>query len=112
MFIPVIGQPCSLFCKPKDPRSRFSAKLASKVIDGTPCRPGSIDICIDGRCQVSYNSRSSVVRKTQILPNVLYKETYNKGEQRRDVLRVVWASVDLSIFNIPQKKTKYRTGKV
>ena len=53
-----------------------------------------------------------MVRKTQILPNVLYKETYNKGEQRRDVLRVVWASVDLSIFNIPQKKTKYRTGKV
>ncbi|XP_078378045.1 A disintegrin and metalloproteinase with thrombospondin motifs 19-like [Oculina patagonica] len=52
-WVPVIsdGQPCSLFCKPKDPQYRFSAKLASKVIDGTPCRPGSIDICIDGRCQ-------------------------------------------------------------
>lgn len=52
--IPFSGQPCSLFCKPKDPQYRFSAKLASKVIDGTPCRPGSIDICIDGRCQVTY----------------------------------------------------------
>lgn len=52
-WVPVIsdGQPCSLFCKPKDPQYRFSAKLASKVIDGTSCSSGSIDICIDGRCQ-------------------------------------------------------------
>ena len=48
----VTGHPCSLFCKPKNPRYRFSAKLASKVIDGTPCRPGSVDICVNGRCQV------------------------------------------------------------
>ena len=52
-IFPSIGQPCSLFCKPKDPQYRFSAKLASKVIDGTSCSSGSIDICIDGRCQVS-----------------------------------------------------------
>ncbi|CAH3196092.1 unnamed protein product, partial [Porites evermanni] len=52
-WVPVLsyGHPCSLFCKPKNPRYRFSAKLASKVIDGTPCRPGSVDICVNGRCQ-------------------------------------------------------------
>lgn len=61
------GQPCALFCKPKDPQSRFSAKLASKVLDGTPCRPGSIDICIDGKCQVEYNNEFTQVRNVMLL---------------------------------------------
>lgn len=29
------------------------AVLAARVSDGTRCRPGSLDMCIDGRCQVS-----------------------------------------------------------
>lgn len=28
-------------------------RLSDKVHDGTRCRPGSLDMCIDGKCQVS-----------------------------------------------------------
>lgn len=28
------------------------AKLAPKVKDGTRCRPGSLDMCVDGKCLV------------------------------------------------------------
>lgn len=31
------------------------AQLAKRVQDGTRCRPGSLDICIQGKCQVSSN---------------------------------------------------------
>lgn len=30
------------------------ARLAERVHDGTRCRPGSLDMCIDGKCRVSY----------------------------------------------------------
>lgn len=35
------------------------AVLAARVSDGTRCRPGSLDMCIDGRCQVSFLSSVS-----------------------------------------------------
>lgn len=30
------------------------AQLAARVQDGTRCRPGSLDMCINGKCQVSF----------------------------------------------------------
>lgn len=50
--------PCILSCKGKPLRSDVEdrvlivAKLAEKVHDGTRCRPGSLDMCIDGVCRV------------------------------------------------------------
>lgn len=91
-IFPSIGQPCSLFCKPKDPQYRFSAKLASKVIDGTSCSSGSIDICIDGRCQVSLFD----------LCHVEYLESEILRRRRRKVVMVACAFIKLSsiaLFN-------------
>ena len=31
---------------------RFFVKFSDKVTDGTPCREGSLDVCIEGKCQV------------------------------------------------------------
>ncbi|KAG5863976.1 hypothetical protein JTB14_007204 [Gonioctena quinquepunctata] len=51
--------PCTLTCKgrPIDQDTDDSvlevARLADKVHDGTRCRPGSLDMCIGGKCQVS-----------------------------------------------------------
>ncbi|XP_020914481.1 A disintegrin and metalloproteinase with thrombospondin motifs 19 [Exaiptasia diaphana] len=51
-WLPMISdrQPCVLFCRPKGLTHRFSAKLADSVVDGTPCRADSQDICINGKC--------------------------------------------------------------
>lgn len=52
--------PCALTCRGQP--SNFEregdtvmvvAKLADKVQDGTRCRLGSLDMCIDGKCQVN-----------------------------------------------------------
>lgn len=56
--------PCTLTCEGKpqtDPienggrsgETLIVVRLADKVQDGTRCRPGSLDMCIDGKCQVS-----------------------------------------------------------
>lgn len=42
---------CKLFCEIKG--SGIFYQLKSKVIDGTKCRKGSNDICVDGKCRVS-----------------------------------------------------------
>ena len=44
--------PCALTCKSSN--NGIVAQLASKVIDGTRCRKDSLDMCIDGECQVSF----------------------------------------------------------
>ncbi|CAH0552032.1 unnamed protein product [Brassicogethes aeneus] len=53
-------KPCTLTCvgQPVATRNEIEAdqvvvvaKLADKVHDGTRCRPGSLDMCIDGSCQ-------------------------------------------------------------
>ncbi|KAK9728281.1 ADAMTS cysteine-rich domain [Popillia japonica] len=52
--------PCMLTCKGKsitsdeemlDEPVLVMVKLADKVHDGTRCRPGSLDMCIDGKCK-------------------------------------------------------------
>ncbi|XP_072039252.1 LOW QUALITY PROTEIN: thrombospondin type-1 domain-containing protein 4-like [Amphiura filiformis] len=46
-----ISNPCELHCRAIG--YRFFAKLADKVIDGTPCRQDSTDeICVNGMCKV------------------------------------------------------------
>ncbi|XP_050294708.1 protein madd-4 [Anthonomus grandis grandis] len=49
-------EPCALTCKGKlkgasDDALLVVARLQEKVHDGTRCRPGSLDMCIDGRCE-------------------------------------------------------------
>lgn len=45
-------QQCALHCRPANHSIHYSIKFQQKVIDGTPCRHGFSDICIDGRCQI------------------------------------------------------------
>lgn len=40
--------PCQLHCKPKD--KFFSVMLRDTVVDGTPCTPGTKNMCISGKC--------------------------------------------------------------
>ncbi|GIX70471.1 ADAMTS-like protein 3 [Caerostris darwini] len=46
-------EPCALTCQAKG--FNFLAKLAQKVQDGTRCREGALDMCVDGQCQVNRN---------------------------------------------------------
>ncbi|XP_074000161.1 ADAMTS-like no long nerve cord isoform X2 [Rhodnius prolixus] len=41
-------EPCQLWCQTE---SGLVAKLAESVKDGTRCRSGSLDLCVDGHCQ-------------------------------------------------------------
>ena len=41
---------CELNCLTKG--QNFYYRLASKVIDGTACNQDSMDVCVDGVCQV------------------------------------------------------------
>lgn len=43
--------PCTLMCV--DSKGRVE-EMAPRVRDGTRCRLGSLDMCIDGVCQVIY----------------------------------------------------------
>ena len=44
--------PCALTCTVED--DSFYRQLAPKVLDGTRCRNGSLDMCINGVCTVSW----------------------------------------------------------
>ena len=44
--------PCSLRCKAKG--QNFGIMLAPKVLDGTRCQENSLDMCINGKCRVSF----------------------------------------------------------
>ena len=48
---PDLSEPCALTCRAIG-TSRVR-QLSPRVIDGTRCRDGSLDICIDGKCEVS-----------------------------------------------------------
>ena len=50
-FLLIIGAPCQLHCKPQG--HFFSVMLSDSVIDGTPCNPGTRDMCINGVCRVN-----------------------------------------------------------
>lgn len=45
-----VGAPCQLHCKPEG--QFFSVMLSDSVVDGTPCNPGTRDMCINGVCRV------------------------------------------------------------
>nr|CAB3264647.1 papilin-like [Phallusia mammillata] len=44
-----VSNPCALYCQPNE--DNFFIKQADKVVDGTRCRDGSLDVCVDGTCQ-------------------------------------------------------------
>jgi len=44
--------PCALDCRAGQ-RPHLVVRMDDKVIDGTRCRKDSLDMCIDGQCQVS-----------------------------------------------------------
>lgn len=52
------SEPCALTCRgrpagePLTQEEPIVVQLAPKVQDGTRCRPGSLDMCINGKCQV------------------------------------------------------------
>lgn len=46
------NQRCALNCRPIG--YRFYVRHTEKVQDGTPCEPGSLDVCVDGQCLVSF----------------------------------------------------------
>ncbi|XP_063874225.1 A disintegrin and metalloproteinase with thrombospondin motifs 7-like isoform X1 [Scylla paramamosain] len=50
-WLPVLYQssPCQLDCKPDN--EFYSVKLLDSVVDGTPCKPGTKNMCINGRCK-------------------------------------------------------------
>ena len=43
---------CKLYCRMAGTAIYF--KLRDKVIDGTPCNQETTDICVDGKCMVSW----------------------------------------------------------
>lgn len=58
--------PCQLDCKPDN--EFYSVKLRETVIDGTPCKPGTRDMCIHGVCKVRGGSVSVVRDKECVIP--------------------------------------------
>lgn len=44
-------KPCELYCSPLGKESPLL--VADRVLDGTPCGPYEIDLCVHGRCQVT-----------------------------------------------------------
>ena len=49
-FFPPDQDACKLYCLAEG--YDFFFALSSKVKDGTPCAPGSPNVCIDGVCEV------------------------------------------------------------
>ncbi|XP_053405061.1 A disintegrin and metalloproteinase with thrombospondin motifs 7-like [Mercenaria mercenaria] len=47
--VPTSETPCQLHCKPKN--HFFSVLMKDIVTDGTPCTPGTRNMCISGRCR-------------------------------------------------------------
>ncbi|KAG9347311.1 hypothetical protein JZ751_004878 [Albula glossodonta] len=50
-WLPYYGaeNPCELNCAPRG--ENFFFRHRASVVDGTPCRPGSADICVEGMCR-------------------------------------------------------------
>lgn len=51
---PSSDKPCELYCSPLGKESPLL--VADRVLDGTPCGPYETDLCVYGRCQVTYIS--------------------------------------------------------
>lgn len=46
---------CSLTCLAEG--FNFYTERAAAVVDGTPCRPDTVDICVSGECKVGVDSQ-------------------------------------------------------
>lgn len=46
---------CSLTCLAEG--FNFYTERAAAVVDGTPCRPDTVDICVSGECKVEWTPR-------------------------------------------------------
>lgn len=46
---------CSLTCLAEG--FNFYTERAAAVVDGTPCRPDTVDICVSGECKVEGTPR-------------------------------------------------------
>lgn len=53
------SDPCSLTCQARE--FKFMAKLAPRARDGTRCRQGALDMCVEGTCLV----RNRLPQKSQ-----------------------------------------------
>ncbi|KAH3741899.1 hypothetical protein DPMN_048629 [Dreissena polymorpha] len=51
MYCAAHGSPCALNCMAEG--FNFYTERANKVVDGTPCYPDTLDMCINGECHVS-----------------------------------------------------------
>lgn len=61
------SQRCELNCRPRG--FRFYVRHTEKVQDGTLCQPGSLDICVAGRCLV--REGRVLVREGRVLVSTL-----------------------------------------
>lgn len=43
-------------------------QLSNRVQDGTRCRPGSLDMCIQGKCQVIITTMNMMIKSIIIKP--------------------------------------------
>lgn len=50
--------PCELNCMPRG--ERFYYRHKKQVVDGTRCNDESLDVCVEGKCQVGYANFSEV----------------------------------------------------
>lgn len=55
------GNPCALNCMAEG--FNFYTERASKVVDGTPCYPDRLDMCINGECHVSEPYRTLSLKR-------------------------------------------------
>ena len=57
---PDLREPCALTCRAVG--TARVRQLSPRVIDGTRCRDGSLDICIDGKCEVRWEVADGAVK--------------------------------------------------
>ncbi|GFX18014.1 ADAMTS-like protein 3 [Trichonephila clavipes] len=87
--------PCALTCQAKG--FNFVAKLSQKVLDGTRCREGALDMCVDGQCQ------QRIVVKFHFKLGKTATESYN-------LLKEVYASECLSRARLFEWYKRFKDG--
>lgn len=53
-------------------------QLSNRVQDGTRCRPGSLDMCIQGKCQVIITTMNMMIKSIIIIP---YNIKFSKDKE-------------------------------
>lgn len=51
-FVVLMKDRCKLFCRVAGTMDYY--QLQDRVVDGTPCGPGTYDICVQGLCRVPF----------------------------------------------------------